>query len=53
MSEIIKEKLTSKGINVLFSREKEAESLSLDYKSEVIKYGKLSPPNQESLMARL
>ncbi len=47
MSEIIKEKLTSKGINVLFSREKEAESLSLDYKSEVIKYGKLNPPNQE------
>lgn len=47
MSEIIKEKLTSKGINTVFSREKDAESLNLEFKSEVIKYGALNPPNQE------
>ena len=47
MSEIIREKITSKGVNVLFSREKEAESLNLDFKAEVIKYGNLNPPNME------
>lgn len=47
MSEIIKEKLTSKGINILFSREKEAESASFASESEVIKYASLVPPNME------
>lgn len=47
MSEMIKEKLTSKGVNVLYSREKEAESMELESNSEVIKFGVMNPPNME------
>ncbi|MEM4089727.1 MAG: cupin domain-containing protein [Thermoplasmatales archaeon] len=47
MSEIIKEKITSKGVNVLFSREKENEVQDIEMKSEVIKYGSLNPPNMD------
>ena len=47
MSEIIKEKITSKGVNVLFSREKENEVQDIETKSEVIKYGNLNPPNMD------
>lgn len=47
MTELIKEKITSKGISVLFARVKDVESLSLDFKSEVIEYGRLNPPNQD------
>lgn len=47
MSEVIKEKLTSKGINVLFSRERDADTASFASVSDVIKYGSLDPPNME------
>lgn len=47
MSETIKEKITSKGVNVVFSRDKAAEVYKVDATSEVIKYGSLIPPNME------
>lgn len=47
MSEVIKEKLTSKGISVLFSREKEADEINLESNSEVINYSRLDPPNMD------
>ncbi|HKJ96287.1 MAG TPA: cupin domain-containing protein [Thermoplasmataceae archaeon] len=47
MSDTVKEKLTSKGVNVLFERAKEPEAFKIDAKSEVIKYGSLNPPNME------
>lgn len=47
MSETIKEKITSKGVNVVFSREKTAEVYDLDSHSEVIKYASLIPPNMD------
>ena len=47
MSDKIREKLTSKGINVVYSRDKENEVLEIGSKSELIQYGKLTPPNME------
>ncbi len=47
MGDKIREKLTSKGINVIFSRDRDNETLEIGSKSEIIQYGKLTPPNMD------
>ncbi|OWP56850.1 MAG: hypothetical protein B2I17_03570 [Thermoplasmatales archaeon B_DKE] len=47
MGDKIREKLTSKGINIIYSRDQTNEVLEIGSKSEVIKFGSFTPPNMD------